>query len=477
MRPTHYRGRSWLRPRRDGGFILTLSLVVTLLVVILGMVMLESSQLEMTLAARDSQRILAYNAAELGVEMAAAMASSQKTPWAIMKYNGTAVSNLNGGWHTISGSIYGSNQVLNLFINQPVGGGVPATYSVDVEDLFGAIYTSGTYRVHGYGYAGPYTRHVTADAQCVTYASFGWLTNSENNVYWRTGDSISGWVYTNDQLHIAGSPVFKGKVNSAASSVDYSSGYTNNPDFQQGLYLNSPQVPMSTLVNTNQITLIQTKATSGGINLATNGGKPYRVTFNAAGTVLIQPAKVTSPTKESDWNTGTTTTLSNTNGAIYSPEQVWVRGTVNGQATLATASGKDIRVIDDIVYNYPSNPATVFQSTFDLSNPSFDDKLGLIAGNDIVIRPPAWGDFATDVYLMASVCSVGGSFENYYYTSTPQKTLHLLGGIAQQTRGAVGQLSGTGFYKDYKYDSRFVASPPPHFPTIMYTYSRWWLYP
>lgn len=476
MRTPHYTGRHPMRCRRgDQGFILTLSLVVTLLVVILGMVMLETSQLEMTLAARDSQRILAYNAAELGLERANAMAASQKSPWAIMKYNGAPLSNLNGGWHTESA--YGSDQILNLFINQPVGGGVSATYSVTIQDMWGNLSTSGTYRVHGYGYAGPYTRHVIADAQCVTYASFGWLTNSEGGVYWRTGDSISGWVYTNDKLYIAGSPVFKGKVNSAASSVTYSSGYTNKPDFQQGLFLNSPTVPMGTLVNTNQITLIQTKAGQAGVTLASNGGKPYRMTFNSTGTVSVQSAKVSSPTKESDWNTATTTTLSTTNGAIYSPETVWVRGTVNGQVTLATATGKDIRIIDNLVYAYPSSPATAFQDTFDMTSTSFNDKLGLIAGNDIIIYPSAWGNFGTDVYVMASICAVGGDFSNQYYTSTPQKTLHLLGGIAQQTRGAVGQLSGTGFYKDYKYDTRFVATPPPHFPTIMYTYTQWWLYP
>jgi cytoskeletal protein CcmA (bactofilin family) len=459
--------RPFLRRRGAGGFTLTLALTLTFLVMVLGMAMLETSQLEMTLAARDSQRILAYNAAEMGIERAAAMAASQKSPWAIMRYNGAVLP-----WETATEPVYSGNQICRLFTNVDVGGAVPAKYSVVVEDLWGNLYTSGTYRIHGYGIAGPYSRHATFDAQCVTYASFGWLTHNENDVYFRTGDTISGWLYTNDQLHIAGSPIFKGKANSAASSVVYHSSYVNNPQFQGGLYLNSPVVPMGNLVNTNQITLIQTKATQAGVNLPTNSGRPYRTTFNAAGTVLIE-----KQLSSGSWQTHQTVTLSATNGAIYSPETIQVKGVVNGQVTLAAATGKDIIITGNLTYNYPASPATAFQGSFDLTNPLMNDKMGLIAGRNITIQPPAWSDFGSDVYVMASLCSVSGSFNNYYYTTTPLKTLHILGGIAQQTRGAVGQLSGTGFLKDYKYDSRFVTEPPPHFPTIMYTYNQWRLDP
>jgi len=460
--PTFLRGRSGI-----GGFTLTLALTLTFLVLVLGLALLEASRLEMTLAARDSQRILAYNAAEIGLERAAAMAGSQKSPWAIMRYNGAALT-----WQTATEPIYNGNQICRLFTNLDVGGGVPATYSVVIEDMWGNLYTSGTYRIHGFGMAGPYSRHATFDAQCVTYASFGWLTNSEGGVYWRSGDVVSGWMYTNDRLYIAGSPVFKGKVNSAASSVTYHSSYTNNPVFEQGLYLNSPVVPMGNLVNTNQITLIQTKASQAGVVLPANSGRPWRATFNSNGTVLLQRQQ-----SNGSWQNYQTVTIATTNGAFYSPENIEVSGIVKGQVTLAAATGKDIIITNNLTYSYPASPATAFQNSFDLSNPLFTDKMGLIAGRNITIKPASWSTFGSDVYVMASLCAVGGSFSNYYYTSTPLKTLHMLGGISQQTRGAVGQLSGTGFLKDYKYDSRFVTEPPPHFPTIMYTYNQWRLDP
>ena len=80
------------------------------------------------------------------------------------------------------------------------------------------------------------------------------------------------------------------------------------------------------------------------------------------------------------------------------------------------------------------------------------------------------------MYITAVCASVTGSFENQYYTSTPQKTLHLYGGITQMTRGAVGTTSGTGFLKQYLYDTRFMTSPPPFLPPVGAQFSNWQLY-
>lgn len=498
MRPIRYAKsvRLWRRPGTEG-FTLTLAVLLTIIVLILGLAMIEASRIELTLAARDSQRIMAVNAAEMGVEVGMAMATSQISPWAIMRKNGSALT-----WELPTASevpLYGTNHICRLFTDVAVGNGVDAVYTVVVEDMWGSIYTSGVYRIHGYGVSGPFTRHVTQDAQCVTYASFGWLTNSENGVYFRTGDRVEGWMYTNDSLYIAGGPIFAGQVNSAEDpGVVKASGYTYAPQFlapPNKIIAPSPVVPMGNLVNTNQITLIQTKAGQAtGVTLPANGGKPYRAIFKIDGTVAIQPAKVAAPVAESDWGTVTTKVLSATNGAFYSPETIHVKGVVKGQVTLAAATNKDIIVIDDLTYAYfgPMADGATYRnkvSSVDLNDPAFTDKVGLIAGRDILVQPPKiasgsnWGALGTDVYLQASICAVSGSFgtgtyvesgsTRYYKDATPQKTLHTLGGIAQQTRGAVGTLSGTGFYKDYRYDTRFTNAPPPHFPTIMYTPVVW----
>ena len=43
--------------------------------------------------------------------------------------------------------------------------------------------------------------------------------------------------------------------------------------------------------------------------------------------------------------------------------------------------------------------------------------------------------------------------------------IYLSGGLIQQSRGAVGTSSGSGFAKRYSYDHCAVVNPPPYFPT------------
>jgi hypothetical protein len=50
-------------------------------------------------------------------------------------------------------------------------------------------------------------------------------------------------------------------------------------------------------------------------------------------------------------------------------------------------------------------------------------------------------------------------------TASGRGCLFLTGGIIQQTRGAVGTTSGTGYVKRYAYDVCAYQTPPPYFPT------------
>ena len=43
--------------------------------------------------------------------------------------------------------------------------------------------------------------------------------------------------------------------------------------------------------------------------------------------------------------------------------------------------------------------------------------------------------------------------------------LYLYGGLIQESRGAVGLVSGNGYVKRYSYDHCAVVNPPPYFPT------------
>ena len=50
-------------------------------------------------------------------------------------------------------------------------------------------------------------------------------------------------------------------------------------------------------------------------------------------------------------------------------------------------------------------------------------------------------------------------------TNNGRGCLYLTGGLIQESRGAVGLLSGEGFIKRYSYDRCSVSTPPPYFPT------------
>jgi hypothetical protein len=58
-----------------------------------------------------------------------------------------------------------------------------------------------------------------------------------------------------------------------------------------------------------------------------------------------------------------------------------------------------------------------------------------------------------------------------WYSGPPKGTLTTYGGIIQRERGPVGTFNGStgqklsGYSKDYNYDTRLMASPPPFYPT------------
>jgi len=456
--------------RGERAVALPIAMIVVFLVLFTGLAFVEIARMENVRAVQDTQALEALAAAEFGMERARRMCASQNVPCSLMTYNGQQLY-----FYPNYDPPYNGNYVCDLFTDEPVNGNPHVTYSVVLEDISTWIPGGGQYRIHAIGTAGQESHRITIEAQSLTYAAFGWLTDSEGGVYFTTGDTVDGWVYTNDHLNIYGSPVFTGRVNSAASYVNYYRGGPpyDNPEFQQGLFLNSTPLDMATLIHSGHVAAVRDRALEDdGIWLEPNSGRPYIVEFNADGTISVQKKRANG-----EWElVYDHKDLSTTNGAIYVEETVGVKGTVNGQVTLATPENKDIYIIDDLVYAHPPDPADAFEEGFDSSDPAFDDKLGLISGRDIIVKK-AWTSDWSDMYVMASLLSVTGSFRNYYYTSYGFKYLHILGGVAQDTRGPVGRTDNRGFLKDYHYDQRFLTEPPPHFPVAMYDFNTWQLDP
>ncbi len=457
--------RSQPKRRGQAALALPLAMIVTFLVTLCGLALLELSRLESVRAVHDMRDLQALAAAEFGVDRARAMTLSQNRSWTAMTCGGSQLV-----FHTSSDPLYAGHRVSQLFAEESVGGAVTAHYSVVIEELDPEIQGDHWFRVHSFGAAGERTHHITLDYIPVTFGSYAWFTNDENGKYFYSGDKVDGLMHSNDQLNFWGSPVFTGKVTSSASSVSYANGGppADNPVFEKGLHLNAPEVSLdSAVVDGHFATLRNAAQQADGLWLGPNDGRPYRLRFNQNGNVQI------SRQKEGDaWELIKTVNLSDLNGAIYVEEHVYLDGVVNGQVTLGTSEGKDIMIADSVTYAYPMDVKDVFEDGFDYNDPLFNDKLGLLSGRDVLINK-AWNNNWGDLYLMASIIAVRGSFTNTEYERSNQKTLHVYGGVAQDLRGDIGTKAGTGFLRDYKYDPRLIFDPPPYYAPIGYMSSTW----
>ena len=159
--------------------------------------------------------------------------------------------------------------------------------------------------------------------------------------------------------------------------------------------------------------------------------------------------------------TSTTSTTNPAGGTTTSYDcdagNAFVSGTLRGQTTLATEN--DIVITGDITYGGALNG---------------EDVLGLIPNNYVWVYHPVKAD-GTELLaasarvrrIDAAILSLNRSFlvQNWSKGATDSPTLQVNGVIAQKFRGPVGTGTGTGYSKDYRYDTRLRYLPPPYFLT------------
>ncbi len=275
------------------------------------------------------------------------------------------------------------------------------------------------------------------------YSEFAYFTDVEPVIYFITGDTIRGPIHTNGQFHIWGDPVFFGLVSSVAATWAGS----GNPKFKAGTWFGCPQISLPT-----SLTSLEAASQAGGIRFLgetniqflNNGTFNWEV-FHYAGSPAV---KVVDSTGNTD--------IDLTNGVISSAnnKDVHVKGTLEGQVTLL--SGGHIWVDDDVLYKH--NP---------LTDPTASDMLGLIAKKNVYVTDNTAN--RSNCTINATVMALGTSFTAQNYSSgSPRGTLTVLGGLVQDTRGAVGTMSGgvivTGYLKKYIYDQRMLTKAPPFYP-------------
>jgi hypothetical protein len=293
-----------------------------------------------------------------------------------------------------------------------------------------------------------------------SFSMFAWMTNTENGVWWITGDTVWGRVHSNDVLNVNGRPTFYDKVTSTKSFNPKPGTGTNNAIFKKGYETGVARINFPA-----DLSELSNAAAAGGRRYTTNvylslaggsgasgDGKMYVRTSSSG--PIVDSVSLADP---------------GFNGAVWSTQSVYVQGRVDGRLSIGAAT--DIHVTNDITYEVSP---LVDQNT--------DDMLGLVANNNVIVDDNAANN--ANCEIQASVFSRIGSFTAQNYASRPVSgTLKIVGSIVQNSRGAVGTFSGSsivsGFSKRYYYDPR-LANPqvrPPFFPgyyTQTLTISNWW---
>lgn len=302
-----------------------------------------------------------------------------------------------------------------------------------------------------------------------SFSRYAYFTNHEGNIWFSSGDTIYGPCHTNTYFQMAYEPVFYGKVtshkvyNANNPYRKYYSG-TTDPKFYGGTEWGVPKLPMPTEIPQDLIDASQ----NGGIYI---NNKHAWIEFQADGTVKIAAKNSSSNPNPSQY---TTYNLSSTNGVIYvhyssNRPKVRVKGTVNGQVTIGTRGY--IRITSDIFC--ADNP---------LTNPNSNDMLGLVAAKDITVYNNQHDQDRTIQATIMTMNTATSSKKNFWvknYNTDRYGKLHLVGGLIQNSRGAVGLIgsptSRKGYLKDYRWDPRLAKMTPPYFPMLFVLRKiAWW---
>lgn len=319
-----------------------------------------------------------------------------------------------------------------------------------------------------------------------SYAEFAFLTNS--NVWFGPTESVHGRLHSNGGIRM------DGIVDSIATSIKET--YICGPEHdcadeeKPGIWGTGqdPQLwdfPVTDGVDFDVITLdletMQTEADASSTLLAPSTGFGYHIIFQSDGTFDVNTVTAlrspvwghdgTNWTYESN-SIQTETPLTGfqnvpipVSGIIFSEDQTWVSGQVNGRVTVAAASipegsgpNRDIIIHDDITY-YPDRTS--------------GSALGLIAQQDILVPLYSPDNLTIDAALMAQN---GHVFRYYYYPAyypadTIKSYMETYGTIITNTVwtwswvNSSSQIVSGYQITNTNYDPNLYYTPPPFFPT------------
>lgn len=347
-------------------------------------------------------------------------------------------------------------------------------------------------------------------------------------IWFYGNDSIGGPLHSNDRLHMAGTPTFKGPVTSAwknpTNSTDVSweaydsqtsPNFLGNPPYKGGV--DPIPLPKYRQITdpTDPKSLQRIAAGSENfINNSPNGAYVPNDGFNVTDGIWVKgdvdtltlgtDSQANSQIKIAQGSATTTITTITTpitiSGITYpsgttlvkKPDNSYVKyngfhngvlfvngkvknlssttGGVKGKLTLA--SNNTITIGNDILYKTRVDNPNCFDVPVG-TYPNIPDSLGLVSEGNIMIKKITTNN---NIEINAIIMALGTSFYYEGWKDTLKGTLTVHGSFIQEQRGPVGTFNSwgkvSGYTKDYQFDTRMsVNNPglgqalPPYFPT------------
>lgn len=297
------------------------------------------------------------------------------------------------------------------------------------------------------------------------FSKFAYYMNIfPGDLFFYTGDTISGPFHTQKQLRVKGSPVFWGKASAKLGLVEVKDNPKTNPIFNGG-FEGGIDIPYEWDPNVSKAAAYD----NGMVFANPSGGKiDVKLVFNADATVTYK----TSTNGGSTWTADSTKDLATLapNGVIFIDKgNVYLQGTVNGKYTVvcdqSSGSGTgNVYLENDIVYHNSLS----YDPTTHLYNVNGSDMLGIVCSNNIVIKNNAAN--SSNINIHAAMFSYKGGLTIEDPNHFPAAgSLRIVGSLSEYQSQTTGILSGSSIIHGYSekiyFDERFKDDSPPYYPT------------
>ena len=326
-----------------------------------------------------------------------------------------------------------------------------------------------------------------------TWGIFMYLTNYETTIFGEqikffNGDTLWGRVHSNDMIAIMQSPVFYERVSTCAREFWQGIGY--NP-----ILFKEPWFEVDPVYFPSSLEELREGAAAQGRIIQLQGYQ-FRVTFQGSYGIRIDRWPLGLPYSDSLAQLHVSYPPL-TEGGIFIESTCQVLGTdpayqrdMGVLGRVSVGSSGDMWLMDNLRY-VDSDPM------LGIIDSSTTNILGLMSESYILIKN-TWengrdngaaqaSEWRKDIIINAGIVALGesfsfedqndvvelsGLFPEWYISEGPNPDergqIHLWGQVSQYRRGYVHRSNhgGTGYLKDYHYDSRFYWDPPPFYPYL-----------